>query len=201
MANALPLILGAGAAAYLLMPKKKKKAKSKPNGKTNGNGEPTDPNIVLSGKHSTFNWQVRKVSAAKGFAPKHFGEIKGQFDEAFERVHDDGRSDPDQARLLALEAIAIRLQEAGDPSKFNWDAAFAANQEKLRGDYPQASLGILETGAQMMDGVQCYWAIADVLPPIKPGAFAGFVICPSSGEQISRFSNSIASIKAELGIT
>jgi len=199
--SALPLIVGAGAAVFLLMPKKKKTPVVKKNGNGNGNGTKTDPNIVMSGTKSEWGWRVRKEPGQPGFADRYFGEVKDPAAAlTWETVHDTGRSKPDEAKLLAWERIAQELADEASQT-FNWEPARAHNEGKLREQYPDASLSVLDTGSMSKNGVKCNWAIMDVLPPIEPGAYAGFVICPKTNEQISRFGNSIASIKQVLEIT
>ena len=199
--SALPLIAAAGAAAFLLMPKKKKAVSTKEgNGKKNGNGTKKDPNIVMEGVKAEWGWRVRKQPGEPGFGDLYFGEVKQPGAAlTWTQVHEDGRQKPDEAKLLAWERIAQEL-EAEAKTTFNWEPARAHNEAKLREQFPEASLSVLETGSMMKGQVKCHWAIMDVLPPIEPGAYAGFVICPSTNEQASRFSNSIASIKAALEI-
>lgn len=200
--SALPLIAAAGAAAFLLMPKKKKKETkaSNGNGKTNGNGEKVDPNIVLSGTVQEWGWRVRKIPGQPGFADMFQGEIKGpKAAITWSPAHPNPRNNQKDAKNLALEQIALALQEEAQTT-FNWEPARAHNEAKLREQFPDASLSILETGSMTKSNVKCHWAIMDVLPPIEPGAYAGFLICPTTNEQASRFSNSIASIKSALEI-
>lgn len=195
--SAVPLVLGAGVAAYLLMPKKKKAATTT---KKNGNGAKTDSNIVLSGKSGEWEWRVRKEPGQPGFASLHWGEVKSPKSAiSWEKAHEKGMSKADDAKLLALEYIA-KAQAAEAEQKFNWEPARSHNEAKLREQYPGVSLSVLETGSQMNGDVKCHWAIMDVLPPIDPGAYAGFMICPATNEQVSRFSNSIAAIKTALEI-
>ena len=116
MAKVLPLVV-AGAAVYLLMPKKKAKKKvRRANGKkANGNG---DPNIVKSGTQDGWGWQVRRVDSEPGFADLYLGEVNAPDSKEWSKVHPDGRSSIEQARLLALEAIAKAIQDlenGGEP--------------------------------------------------------------------------------------
>jgi len=106
--SVLPLVAIGGAAAFLLMPKKKKKTVKK-----NGNGSNGDPNISKTGTLHGWKYRVRKANTMSGFADQYFGEIQAPDSQDWTRVHKDARTDPEQARLLALEAIALKLDESG----------------------------------------------------------------------------------------
>jgi hypothetical protein len=109
--NPIFLIGAAGAAAYLVTSKKKSSGKSSTssNGKTNGNGESS---TVLSGDIQGYGWRVRKAKSIKGFADMYYGEWKAPSKYAlWVKAHDDARSDPKEAELLAKEKIAGVLSE------------------------------------------------------------------------------------------
>lgn len=198
--SALPLIIGAGAAAFLLMPKKKRAPSTKEGNGTNGDEAKKDPNIVMEGVKADWGWRVRKQPGQPGFGDLYFGEVKAPGAAlTWTLAHEDGRSKPDEAKLLAWERIAHEL-EAESLQTFNWEPARSHNEAELREKFPESSLSILDTGEMMKGTVKCHWAIMGVLPPVEPGAYAGFVICPTTNEQISRFSNSIAAIKTALEI-
>lgn len=203
MSNALPLIAAAGAAAFLLTKKKKKPAKKKPpteNGSGNGEGE-VDQSIVLSGDIQGWRWRVRKVRVESGLGNRFQGEVKGpEVAITWTPAHDELQLRKEIAKNLALEYIAIALEGDAVPITFSWEPARYNSENSLREQFPGVSLGMLDSGAMMVGDIECQWAIMEVLPPIEPGAYAGFVICPKTGEQSSRFSDSIASIKQALEI-
>lgn len=194
--KALPLF-AAAAAALFLIPKKRKGTGPKVKSPENGDD---DPNITLSGTQSGWSWRVRRVPSQPGFADLYFGEIKSPSPESiWIAAHDKGRSNPTEAKLLAWERIADEVS-AMEQASFNWEPARFNFEAQLREKYPHVSLSLLDKGAMVKNGIQCHWAIMDILPPIDPGAYAGFTICPSINEQISAFSDSIPAIKKDLGI-
>jgi len=110
--SVLPLVAIGGAAAFLLMPKKKKKTAKK-----NGNGSSGDPNISKTGTLHGWKYRVRKANTMSGFADQYFGEIQAPDSQEWIKAHQDGRTDPEAARLLAMEAIATRTAEQDTPSE------------------------------------------------------------------------------------
>jgi len=119
MANkAIPLI-AAGAAAFLLMPKKKKatrgtgKKPSEDGSNSGSSGE--EGEISRTGTISGWKYRVRRAKTIAGFSDQYFGEIQAPDSEEWIKAHHDGRTDPEAARLLAMEAIATRLAEANTP--------------------------------------------------------------------------------------
>lgn len=111
MANKALSLLIAGGAALFLLPKKKKPASSKK--PTNGSGSNGD--ISKTGTLSGWKYRVRKAKTIEGFGDQYFGEIQAPDSEAWVKAHQDGRTDPEAARLLAMEAIATRIAQAESP--------------------------------------------------------------------------------------
>lgn len=187
MANLIPLILGIGAAAIVLSPKKKKSA-----GKTG-----TKDAAAASGSMNGYDWQVQEATKGEGFAMTYLASFRKTGANSWNKL--DFRDSIEDATLIAKEAILAAV--SGELEKdFNWGPAMGVNTDRLRKDFPGTSLDVVETGKFMRAGGVCQWAIAAVSPPIAPGAYAGFVICPGTQEQDSGFSDSIAAIKTELGI-
>lgn len=97
MANKAIPIVALGAAAVFLLPKKKKKQKT---------GASSD--IVSSGSIEDWKWRVRNVKTT-GFADQFFGEVQSPNSKSWSLAHEQGQSDPNNARLLAMEAIGIAI--------------------------------------------------------------------------------------------
>lgn len=183
--SALPIAAAAGAAVLLLMPKKKPKRKKTGDNDTSG---------VMSG----WGWRVRKDGDL------FFGEVRkveGGTKAPWLPVHDKGRPNIREARLLAWERIAQETAVSPPiPSEFNWEPARAHSESELRKEYPGVTLAIMEHGSFVGNSGKCNWAIMSVSPRIPEGGYAGFLICPSTGESQSRFSDSIPNIKSALEI-
>ncbi len=187
MANLIPLILGVGAVALVFGSKKKS------GGTKLGTKEP----VAASGSMNGYDWQVQESTKGEGFATSYLASFRKTGSNAWNKL--DFRDTIEDATLIAKEAILAAV--TGELEKeFNWGPAMGVNTDRLRKDFPGTSLDIVERGKMMRDGGVCQWAIAAVSPPIAPGAYAGFVICPSAQEEDSGFGDSIAAIKTHLGI-
>ena len=102
MKNVLPLLVAGGAAFYLMSGKKKSPAKQE--------APPSDSSIVAEGTIEGWSWRVSEYVQQAGFGARYFAEIKGPEGTEWRLVTDEGRSDPEEARLLALEAIGQNLE-------------------------------------------------------------------------------------------
>jgi len=72
---------------------------------------PEDNLVFNSGSMSDWNWRVMRTVPMEGFGVAYFGEMQAPDSQQWTRVHNDARVDPEAARLLALEAIAMKLEE------------------------------------------------------------------------------------------
>lgn len=100
--NALPLIVGLGAAAFILSKKPKKASKT-----AQPAVEDESIKVVKSGSTRGWSWRVRQIPGAVLF----IGEIQAPDSDEWVKVHQDGKANSEQARLLALEAIFKNLAD------------------------------------------------------------------------------------------
>jgi len=133
MKASLPLLL-LGGGALLLTSGKKKKTRSSSGGTGGGGtggggtggggtsggggtGGGRSPEIVKSGEmQDGWKYRVRKVKAVggEGFASKFFGEICAPHSNFWTKAHQDPRNDAESARLLAMEAIAVKISQLAE---------------------------------------------------------------------------------------
>jgi len=117
----LPLLLLGGGALLLTSGKKKKTGTSSGGTGGGGGGGVSKPNessnIVKSGTmQGGWKYRVRRVKAVggEGFADKFFGEICAPNSDFWTKAHEDPRGDAESARLLAMEAIAVKISQLAE---------------------------------------------------------------------------------------
>ncbi len=191
MANAFPLLLIAGAAAFILTSKKKKKG--------NGNGAVgTKEMVAAEGSSGGFDWQVRQAGE-EGFAQQYLAEYRVSGPNPWIQL--GFQPTIEDAKNIALEAIAGELGKAADEKGlgFNWDPAIAINQENLRKQFGNVTLTRLQSGEMMRGNKKCNWCVAALDPPLEQGAYFGIGICPGT-PQDTFVGPSIAHVKTALEV-